>query len=92
MQDPEVSSIMQQMGQAAGDNRGREKRFIFDHAFDGTSTNTTVYRGTVQVRLLSSMAGFMRHARGGKPWPLLQLTVQQKQQQRQRVERKHSWQ
>ena len=51
VQDPEVSSIMQQMGQPAGDNRGREKRFIFDHAFDGTSTNTAVYRGTVQVGL-----------------------------------------
>ena len=52
VQDPEVPSIMQQMGQAppAGDNRGREKRFIFDHAFDGSSSNSVVYRGTVQVR------------------------------------------
>ena len=55
VQDPEVSSIMQQMGQATqGGNRGREKRFIFDHAFDGTSSNTAVYRGTVAVSPSSS--------------------------------------
>ena len=53
VQDPEVPSIRELrelgQGQTTGDNRPREKRFIFDHVFDGDASSAQVYQGTVQA-------------------------------------------
>ena len=65
VQDPEVPSLREALGQTqAGDNRPKEKRFIFDHAFDGDSSNAQVYRGTVQVSHCLSWTHIAGHIAG----------------------------